>query len=133
MPYNQPGGVANYFGFYPAEATINPRVRLYMVSSSEAGQISRNDIVVLATDKQTVRVMASRTDTAIMVGVAASVVLAGDGSTGASPRVQSSQNCLVWDDPNTVFVVTDTTSGVLGAGQHIGKLFQVAATGVVGS
>lgn len=132
MPYYQ-AATNNYFGFMPVEGMPNPRMRAYLVSSSEAGDINPGDVVVYATDNNTARVLASRTEVPLTLGVAASRVRAGDGSTGADPRIASSQVLLVYDDPETLFVSCDTSSGVIGAGKHLGKSFQVAATGVTGS
>lgn len=132
MPYYQ-AATNNYFGFMPVEGIPVPRLRAYLVSSSEGSDINPGDVVVFATDKNSARVIASRTESPLTLGVAASRVRAGDGSTGADPRVVSSQVLLVYDDPETLFVSNDTSSGVIGAGNHLGKSFQVCATGVVGS
>lgn len=132
MPYYQ-AATNNYFGFMPMEGTPAPRVRPYLVSSTEANDINPGDVVVMATDKNTARRLAARADTQYTLGIAASRVKAGDGSTGADPRVHTSQVVLVYDDPETLFVSCDTSSGVIGVGAHIGKSFQVAATGVTGS
>jgi hypothetical protein len=132
MPYLQPA-TANYFGFQPAEDQAPPRIRVYLVSSTEASNINIGDLVCLTTDKNTVRVVASRAATEFTLGIAASRVIAGDGSTAADPRVLSTRTVAVYDDPNTIFYSGDTSSGVIGAGNHIGKSFQVAATGVTGS
>lgn len=132
MPYLQPR-TANYFGFQPATGIAPPQSNVYLVSSSEAGQISIGDVVVYATDKQTVRVTSGPTDAALMVGVAASLVVANGGSTAADPRILSTQTVSVWDHPEQIFVGCDTTSGVFGVGTHIGKAFQVLATGAIGS
>lgn len=132
MPYNKPHS-NNYFGFVPVDA--NARVNLYLVSSSEANQISMGDVVVYATDKGTVRVAtgSASTDLGLMVGVAASVVVANGGSTAASLVTKSSQNVLVYDDPNCLFVGCDTTSGVIGVGTNVGKAYCIVSTGVIGS
>ncbi len=132
MPYLQPA-TANYFGFQPSEDQAPPRIRVYLVSSTEAGNINIGDLVCLTTDKNTARAIVARADTMFTLGVAASRVLAGDGSTAADPRVLSTRTVAVYDDPNTIFYSGDTSSGVIGAGNHIGKSFQVACSGVTAS
>lgn len=135
MPYYQPA-TANYFGFQPVEGD-QARTRVYLVSSSEANQISIGDVVVYATHTSGASVRratgSTTTDLGLMVGVAANTVLAGDGSTGADFRIQSSQTCLVYDDPNTLFFGCDTTSGVIGGGVAAGMAFGICSTGAVGS
>lgn len=135
MPYLRTG-VANYFGFMPAEG--DARTRIYMVSSSEGTAINLGDVVCYTTDARTpasVRIVtgSGSTDAGLYVGVAASRVAANEGSTSADPRVLSTQTLLVYDDPNTIFVGCDTTSGVIGVGTDIGKAFAVVSTGAVGS
>lgn len=133
MPYLQPATNTTPFGFSPVEENPAPRARVYLVSSTEANHIMPGDVVCFTTDGVSARKIAARADTMLMLGVAASKVLAGDGSTGADPRVLTSQTVLVYDDPNTLFYGQDTSSGVIGAGKHIGKSFQVACSGVTGS
>lgn len=132
MPYLQPA-TANYFGFNPVEGQ-DARARVYLVSSTEANPISIGDVVCYTTDKMSIRRVtgSTTTDLGLMVGVAASRVLAGDGSTAADPRVQTSQTCLVYDDPQTLFYGCDTTSGVLGTG-GLGMSVGVCSSGVTGS
>jgi hypothetical protein len=94
------------------------------------------DVVVYATHSSSCSIRAitgATTDAGVMVGVAASVVVANGGSTAASLRSLTSQNVLVYDDPLTIFVGCDTTSGVFGYGTFMGKSFGVAATGCIGS
>jgi hypothetical protein len=135
LPYLQPA-TANYFGFQPVEGD-QARTRLYLVSSSEANQISVGDVVVYATHTSGSSIRratgSTTTDLGLMVGVAANTVLAGDGSTGADFRVASSRTCLVYDDPNTLFYGCDTTSGVIGGGVAAGLAFGVCSSGVTGS
>ena len=137
MPYLQ-RATNNYFGFVPAYG--NQRTNIYQVSSSAttgATAIYPGDVVVystLADAGPVVRVATggTSTDAGVMVGVAASFVGALGGSTGADPRILSTQTVLVYDDPNTVFVGCDTTSGVIGVGP-IGKKYALLSTGCVGS
>lgn len=135
MPFLIPA-TNNYFGFMPAEGA-DARTRIYLVSATEANQISYGDVVCMATSAGACSVRratgSTTTDAGIMVGVAASVVVANGGSTAASMRSLTSQNVLVWDDPATIFVGCDTTSGILGLGEHIGKSVGIVSTGVTGS
>jgi hypothetical protein len=136
MPYLRPN-TANYFGFSPATGHRNTPANIYLVSSSEADQISPGDVVVYATHSSSCSIRrvtgSTTTDAGVMVGVAASLVVANGGSTAASLRSLTSQNVLVYDDPLTIFVGCDTTSGVFGYGTFLGKSFGVTATGVTGS
>lgn len=104
---------------------LNP----YLVSSSEI-QISLGDAVVLTTIG-TVRPTSGTWSTGIL-GIAGSVVLAGDGSTGANPTASSTQICLVYDDPDQVFVTHDSTSGVVLT-SGIGRTYSIISSGVTGS
>jgi hypothetical protein len=135
VPYLQPA-TANYFGFLPSEGP-EARTRIYLVSSSEAAQISIGDVVVYATHSSGVSIRqatgSTTTDLGLMIGVAASIVKANDGSTSANIRALTSQTCLVWDDPYTLFVGCDTTSGVLGQGAFAGMCLGVVSSGVIGS
>jgi hypothetical protein len=131
MPYLQPATNV-YFGFMPARAEdgsqpCNP----YPVSSSEANDINFGDAVVLST-KGTVRVITGTWSTGIL-GIAASYVKAGDGSTSANlMNGPSSQIVLVYDGPNQVFVTHDSTSGVIADGSLL-KSVSIISTGVAGS
>lgn len=129
MPYLQPA-TNNYFGFIPAMVNESPRVSPYLVSSSCA-VINVGDAVALSTRGDFVQPYLA--SSAPFVGVAASRVLAGDGSTGANIRSASSAIALVYDDPMAFFVGCDTTSGVLGTTLQLGSHIQVLASGVVGS
>lgn len=130
MPYLQPA-TNNYFGFMPATAPA--RSRLYIVSSSEAGDIMIGDVCV-PTSLGTVKVApAGALATGIMTGVAASYVLAG---TGVKATPLTSQQVLLYDDPDQVFVGCDTTSGVYGPINTSGGIWDFVAittTGCVGS
>jgi hypothetical protein len=131
LPYLQPA-TNTYFGFQPAQAgdgsqSLNP----YIVSSSEANDINIGDVVVIST-KGTVRVITGTWSTGIL-GVAASFVKAGDGSTSANVlNGPSSQIVLVYDGPTQVFVTHDSTSGVIADGS-MGKTVSIISTGVAGS
>ena len=138
MPYLQ-RATANYFGFQPAKEVLS--INNYLVSSSAttgATAIYPGDVVVFSTlsdGDQVVRVITgapSSTDAGVFAGVAASYVPALGGSTGADPRIHSSQTCLVYDHPDQVFYGCDTTSGVIGV-SPLGKSYGVTATGVIGS
>ena len=135
MPYMQPA-TNNYFGFQPIQADggiiqCNP----YLVSSSEAGAISIGD-VVCQTSIGTVRAITgayTATSSMATVGVAGSHVPANGGSTAALLTAVSSQVCLVYDKPDQLFAVCDTTSGVVGPQTGLFKNYRILATGCVGS
>ena len=135
MPYLRTG-VATYFGFMPAEGPA--RTRIYAVSSSEANDINIGDVVCYTTDLGTVRrtTGGTSTDAGVYVGVAASRVVAADGTgsteTDSDLRVLTSGNLLVYDDPYQIFVGSDTTSGVMAAAS-VGKAVAILSTGAVGS
>jgi len=134
MAYLQPKSTTpRYFGFVPCGGS--QRTNIYLVSSSEGDPIYPGDVVVMATDKHTARrrTGSSSTDVGLMIGVAASIVLANEGSTAAGINSLSSQNCLIYDDPDQMYFGTDSSSGVLGVGTHVGKSVGVCSTGVVGS
>src|SRR3990167_2445277 len=140
MPFLQ-RATNNYFGFAPAYG--NQRTNIYLVSSSAttgANAIYPGDVVLystLAEGANVVRVVTgATTDVGVMVGVAASYVPALGGSTAAPFNQHTSQNVLIYDDPSTIFVGCDTTSGVIGTSTGaigIGKQYGVASTGVIGS
>lgn len=143
MPYLQPA-TNNYFGFMPAQDVtgIAAKTGLYLVSSSEGNDIMPGDVVVYATHTSGSGIRrktgSTSTDLGVTVGVAASVLVAGNGSSGASLRALTSQNVLVYDSPYQIFVGCDTTSGVigggaLGGGVVMGKFVGVVSTGVIGS
>mgnify|MGYP001597368484 CR=1 FL=1 len=135
MPYLRTG-VATYFGFMPAEGPA--RTRIYAVSSSEGNDINIGDVVCYTTDLGTVRrtTGGTSTDAGVYVGVAASRVVAADGTgsteTDSDLRVLTSGTLLVYDDPYQVFVGSDTTSGVLAAAS-VGKAVAILSTGAGGS
>lgn len=131
MPYNQPNK-NNYFGFMPVQgigagAVCNP----YPVSSSEATKINIGDVVVL-TSIDTAKIAAAGGLTGQCLGVAASVMAAGAGSTAATLRQNSSQLLLVYDNPDTIFFGCDTTSFAIGS-TGMFKNYAILATGVTGS
>lgn len=135
MPYLQPQ-TNNYFGFLPTESAgtliqCNP----YLVSSSEGSDINIGDVVV-QTSINTVRVITGAftpTSSMAIVGAAASFVAANTGSTAALLNNNTSQMVLVYDAPGQKFVVSDTTSGVIGSQTGLFKNYVILATGCVGS
>ena len=131
MPYLQTG-IAQYFGFMPAEGSA--RTRVYLVSSSEGLAITIGDVVCFTTDGAGVRrtTGGTSTDAGVYVGVAASNVAANEGTTAADTRILSTQTLLVYDDPYQIFVGSDTTSGTASP-LSLGKALAVLSTGAVGS
>lgn len=131
MPYIQ-RATANYFGFMPAQAdaTLVP-VNAYTVSSSEANAINAGDVVMLTTDKETAR-RVTGTFAGTILGVAANSIAAGAGSTGATINVNTSQLLYVYDDPDQVFAVSCSSSGILAAAA-IGQRVPVISTGPAGT
>ena len=138
MPYIQPQ-TNNYFGFMPVEALNGGYIQtgLYLVSSSE-GAISAGDPCV-QTSINTVRSLTSAggqtnfTSSMAYVGVAAMSMLANGGSTAALLNSNTSQMILLYDQPNQLFAVCDTTSGVIGSQTGQWKNYALLATGCVGS
>ncbi len=129
MPYIQPA-TNTYFGFMPAQGYGSGAVNPYVVSSSEV-DINIGDAVVVTT-MGTVRPTAGTWSTGIL-GVAANYVKAGDGSTGVNRLTcLSSQICLVYDDPDQVFVGHDSTSGIIADLSNM-KGVSIISTGVAGS
>lgn len=132
MPYLQ-RATNNYFGFMPAQTgqgslQINP----YIVSSSEAGAISLGDVCV-GTTIGTVKIAPSGGLSTGFAGVAASILGANAGSTAATMTVNSSQLILLYDDPNQMYVVCDTTSSILSGPLKTGFNCGIVTTGVIGS
>ncbi len=137
MAFNIPA-TPTYVGFWPVESAgtivqCNP----YLVSSSEGSDISIGDVLTLTT-KNTARIPAAgtwqtMTSSQATLGVAASIVKAGDGSTGANVQVDSSRIVLVYDGANQVFAGCDTTSGVAGPLTGYFKNYGIETTGCVGS
>ncbi len=130
MPYLQPA-TNNYFGFMPARE--GARTNLYIVSSSEAGDIYPGDIVVPTSLGTAAVAPAGGLLVGTILGVAASIVLAG---TGKKALPLTSQQVMIYDDPYQTFVGCDTTSGVFGPINTVGGLFEpvsVCTTGCVGS
>lgn len=130
MPYLQPA-TNNYFGFMPARE--GARTGLYTVSSSEAGDINIGDVVV-PTSLGTAKVApAGALATGIILGVSASFLTA---ATGVKANPTTTQQVLLYDDPNQVFVGCDTTSGVFGPINTSNGMYDFVAittTGCVGS
>ena len=138
MPYIQPQ-TNNYFGFLPVSAPFGSvPVGLYVVSSSES-IINAGDMVMMTTINTVKSVAAltgavgSPTSSQAYLGVAASPLAALAGSTAATIASNSSQMILVYDDPNQLYVVCDTTSGVIGTSLGQFKNVVVLATGATGS
>ena len=139
MPYIIPQ-TNNYFGFMPVVSAgslvqCNP----YVVSSSET-IINAGDLVMWTT-LDTIKSVAaltgnisSPTSSQAYAGVAAQTLLANTGSTAATLNGSSTASMLlVYDDPNQLFAVCDTTSGVIGALSGQFKNYVVLATGATGS
>lgn len=135
MPFNQPA-TNNYFGFQPVMAAGGvAQITPYLVSSSEASQISIGDVVTM-TSIGTVRITTGTyipTSSMPTVGVAASVVTANGGSTAALINAPSSQVALVYDGPGQLFMGCDTTSGAVGTQTGLFKNYAIISTGCVGS
>ncbi len=137
MPFNQPA-TPTYVGFWPVESAGTViQSNAYLVSSSEGSDISIGDVVTLTT-KNTVRIPAAgtwqtMTSSQITLGVAASFVPAGGGSTAATANFKTSAMVLVYDAPNQVFAGCDTTSGVVGPVTGMFKNYGIETTGFVGS
>jgi len=122
----------NYFGGMPALGTPNHQVvNSYAVSSSEAAPILIGDVVVM-TSIATVKAGSSAAGTAALaniIGLAASVVAAGAGSTAAT-----GVRALVYDHPDLQFVMSNTSSGALAQGSlGLFHNYFICGTGCVGS
>ena len=92
--------------------------------------------MVCQTSINTVRLITGTyipTSSMATVGIAASRVVAGDGSTGANIQIDSSKTLLVYDDPGQIFAGCDTTSGVVVAQLGLFKNYAIISTGCVGS
>jgi hypothetical protein len=138
MPYIIPQ-TNNYFGLMPVvSAGSQIQVNPYVVSSSEAADINAGDLLMFTT-MDTVRSVSgitnvgSPTSSQAYAGVAAHTLLAGTGSTAALYNSNTSKLLLVYDDPNQLFVICDTTSGVIGALTGGFKNYVILGTGCVGS
>lgn len=125
MPYLQPA-TNNYFGFMPVTGLGNISINAYPVSSSE-GAIAIGDLCSL-TSKNTVRVAAATAAETNIIGVAAQAFDANAGST----TVTNTNKILIYDSPDQLYTICDSSSGVLNS-SGIGLSFFVLATGVVGS
>src|SRR5438067_5621844 len=114
----------NYFGLMPVSVgwyNTNFQSNLYLVSSSEATQINVGDLLVMTTNA-TARVATGAvvfTSSMSTPGVAASVLAANAGSTAATLLVNTSQMVMVWDSPAQVFGITESSSGIIGAGPKL--------------
>ena len=129
---------ANYFGFMPAFPGQNQaKTGLYMVSSSNP-QINPGDVMIFTSSGIAGTVAPCpgpwvSTTFAAMVGVAAQAMAANTGSTAATPYVNSSQMCLIYDDPEQIFVGCDTTSFCISSTVSFGKNVGIKTSGPVGS
>lgn len=128
---------ANYFGFMPAfPDAAGARTTWYPVSSSNP-QINPGDVMVMTSSGIAGTVAPAPTSAVAaggtMVGVAAHALAANTGSTAATPSLNSSQGCLIYDDPDQVFVACDTTSFCISSTAAIGKNVSIKTSGPVGS
>lgn len=126
MPYLQPA-TANYFGFMPSGDVLS--LNAYPVSSSE-GQIAAGDLCIF-TSRNTVKTGSTATGTALasqVIGVSAQFFAANAGST----TITNTNKCLIYDHPLQLFVVSDTSSGIVGS-SGIGLTYFVSGTGCIGS
>lgn len=128
---------ANYFGFKPAFSSPMPRTTWYAVSSSNP-QINEGDVMILTSSGIAGTVAPCpgpwvSSTFAAMVGVAAQSMAANSGSTAATPYLNSSQGCLIYDDPDQVFVACDTTSFCISSTAAMGKNIGIKTSGPVGS
>lgn len=76
---------------------------------------------------------ANFTSSMAYVGVAAHPFGANTGSTAALLSGTSTQMILLYDRPDQLFVVCDTTSGVIGSQVGLYKNYPILTTGCVGS
>jgi len=120
----------NYFGFLPYSANgIDAQINAYPVSSSE-GAIAIGDLCIL-TSRNTVKSGSSASGTALaanVIGVAAQFFAANAGST----TITNANKCLIYDSPNQLFAISDSSSGAVGS-SGIGLSYFVSGTGVTGS
>jgi hypothetical protein len=121
---------ANYFGFLPFSGNgIEVQVNAYPVSSSE-GQIAAGDLCIL-TSRNTVKSGSTASGTALaanVIGVAAQFFGANLGST----TITNNNKCLIYDSPNQLFTICDSSSGAVGS-SGIGLSYFVSGSGVTGS
>lgn len=127
----------NYFGLMPAFQQQQARVTAYLVSSSNP-QINLGDVMIFTSSgiADTVAPIPAGNwlaSTWVMVGVAAQFLAANAGSTAATPNSNPSQMCLIYDDPNQMFVVCDTTSFCISSTAGWGKNVGIVTSGPVGS
>lgn len=129
---------ANYFGFMPViQGESQARANLYTISSSNP-QINPGDVMIFTSSGIAGTVAPCpgpwvSSTFAAMVGVAAEAKAASVGSTAATPYLNSSQMCLIYDDPNQIFVGCDTTSFCISSTASIGKNVGIKTSGPVGS
>jgi len=120
----------NYFGFLPYSANgIDAQINAYPVSSSE-GAIAIGDLCIL-TSRNTVKSGSSASGTALaanVIGVAAQSFAANLGST----TITNTNKCLIYDSPNQLFTICDSSSGAVGS-SGIGLSYFVSGSGVTGS
>jgi hypothetical protein len=121
----------NYFGFLPYNANggMDGQINAYPVSSSE-GAINAGDLCIL-TSRNTVKAGSTASGTALaaqVIGVAAQFFGANLGST----TITNTNKCLIYDSPNQLFTICDSSSGVVGS-SGIGLSYFVSGTGVTGS
>jgi hypothetical protein len=104
----------------------------YVVSSSEAATIFPGDVIVM-TSIATVKAPSTGTGAAALaniIGFAASVVTAGAGSTNVATGVKA----LVYDSPDLIFVMSNTSSGAIAQGSlGLFHNYNISTTGCVGS
>jgi hypothetical protein len=142
MPFNQPK-TAVYYGFQPvasAGGIIQTNPYLVTSSATNGASIFAGDPLVYTT-MGTVRALTSAggvtnfTSSMAFVGVSAQYFPAGTGSTAAVLAVGSTsqQMCLVYDAPDQLYMVHDTTSGVIGSPTGLYKNYALLTTGAVGS
>ena len=141
MPYLQAPGVNAPFGFQPVEGPVPAQTHVYYVGTSAASHPSGNgtfavlpgDVVLLSTDNTlwvatSGGISLSGTGARAIVGIAAQAVLQSNASQ--TP-------CLVYDDPNQVFVVQDDGTATAGMGssnnEAWGAMLQFNATATGGN
>ena len=123
MPWLQPN-TNNYFGFIPGGPVLS--ISAYPVSSSE-GAIFAGDMCLLTSISTVKSIAALSTGASNVVGVAVNYLAANGGSTG-----QFGTPIYIYDHPDQIFAVSDTTSGGIGStGAY--KSYSVIATGCIGS
>jgi len=124
MPYIQPL-TNNIFGLMPVQGVGGDiETGLYPVSSSEATAILPGDGIVRSS-LGTVRAAVSA-DTIQLIGVAAAAL-------STASFAQGTLNLLVYDDPNQIYTVSNTTSAnmtLANIGMNIGLVTTSTGTGI---